>query len=213
MPSSAAIFSTTGEKRRGPPASGSASRSPAPAACIGCSDGAGGCGDGVGFTCAGAGSGFGAAFGATTFSFAGASAPAGSITAIVAPTGNVCPSAATSFAIRPAPGDGISVSTLSVEISTSGWSSMAPSPSLTSHFVIVPSTTLSPICGIVTSIAISIRRQASDRFHDFVGVGQNEIFERRTERDVGIYGCDAAHRTVKILERVLHDDRGDLAAD
>ena len=62
---------------------------------------------GAGFACTGAGSGFGAAFGATTLSFAEVSAPAGSITASVAPTGSVCPSSATIFAIRPAPGDGI----------------------------------------------------------------------------------------------------------
>src|SRR5271169_1664124 len=214
MPSSAAIFSTTGENRRGPPESGSASRSPAPAACIGCGDGVGaGGGGGAGFTCAGAGSGFGAAFGATTFSFAGASVPAGSITASVAPTGNVCPSAATIFAIRPAPGDGISVSTLSVEISTSGWSSVTTSPSFTSHFAIVPSTTLSPICGIVTSIAISVRRQVADRVDDFVGARQDKVLERRTERHVRVCSRNAPHGPVEIFERVLHDDRRNLAAD
>src|SRR5271156_6691214 len=213
MPSSAAIFRTTGENRRGPSPSGSPSRPPAPAACTVAGVGSGS-GVGAGFITCCIGSGFGAAFGATTFSFAGASAPpACSITAIVPPTGIVCPSAATIFAIRPAPGDGISVSTLSVEISTSGWSSTTTSPSFTSHFAMVPSTTLSPICGIVTSIAISVRRQVADRVHDFVGARQDEVLERRTECHVRVDRRNAPHGTVEIFERVLHDDRRNLAAD
>src|SRR5579862_774551 len=77
----------------------------------------------------------------------------------------------------------------------------------------VPSTTLSPICGIVTSIAISVGRQAADRFHDLISIWQYEVLERRTERNVRIRGSDAPHWAVEILERVFHDDRGDLAAD
>src|SRR6266849_3235387 len=153
------------------------------------------------FSCAG--SGFGADFGATTFSFAVVSAPTVSITASVAPTGTVCPSAVTIFAIRPAPGDGISVSTLSVEISTNAWSSTTMSPSLTSHFVIVPSTTLSPICGIVTSIAISIRHETANRVHYFVGAWQDELFKRRTERHVRIESRYSPHGAVEIFECVL----------
>src|SRR6266446_2079150 len=163
------------------------------------------------FSCAG--SGFGIDFGATTLSLAVVSAPTGSITASVAPTGTVCPSAVTIFATLPAPGDGISVSTLSVEISTSAWSSTTMSPSLTSHFRIVPSTTLSPICGMVTSIAISIRREAANRVHYFVGARQNELFKWRTERDVRIERCNSSHRAVEIFERVLADNRRDFAAD
>jgi hypothetical protein len=53
----------------------------------------------------------------------------------------------------PAAGLGISASTLSVEISNSGWSRSTRSPTLTSHLVIVPSAIDSPICGITTSVA------------------------------------------------------------
>src|SRR6266446_49968 len=87
------------------------------------------------------------------------------------------------------------------------------SPSLTSHFAIVPSTTLSPICGMVTSIAISIRREAANRVHYFVGARQNELFKWRTERDVRIERCNSSHRAVEIFERVLGDNRRDFAAD
>src|SRR4030081_3684543 len=87
------------------------------------------------------------------------------------------------------------------------------SPSLTSHFAIVPSTTLSPICGIVTSIAISIRRETANRVHYFVGARQDELFERRTESHVRIESRDPAHRTVEIFESVLSNYRRDFAAD
>ncbi len=56
----------------------------------------------------------------------------------------------------PAAGLGISASTLSVEISNSGWSRSTLSPTFTSHLVIVPSAIDSPICGITTSVAISL---------------------------------------------------------
>jgi hypothetical protein len=56
----------------------------------------------------------------------------------------------------PAEGDGISASTLSVEISNKGSSRSTLSPGFFSHLVIVPSKMLSPICGITTSVAICI---------------------------------------------------------
>src|ERR1019366_2729937 len=52
----------------------------------------------------------------------------------------------------PAAGEGISASTLSVEISNSGSSRSTVSPTCFSHFVIVPSVMDSPICGIGTSV-------------------------------------------------------------
>jgi hypothetical protein len=52
------------------------------------------------------------------------------------------------FVTVPATGDGTSVSTLSVEISNSGSSRATLSPSFFSHFRIVPSTIVSPSCGI-----------------------------------------------------------------
>ena len=53
-------------------------------------------------------------------------------------------------------GLGISVSTLSVEISSSGSSAATVSPTCFSHFVIVPSDTETPIWGMTTSIAVSV---------------------------------------------------------
>ena len=52
----------------------------------------------------------------------------------------------------PATGEGISASTLSVEISKMGSSRWTESPTFFSHLVIVPSVMLSPICGISTSV-------------------------------------------------------------
>src|SRR5437868_6649017 len=69
-----------------------------------------------------------------------------SITAV--PTGTVAPSATNSLVTVPATGEGTSVSTLSVEISNSGSSALTWSPSFFSHFKIVPSTIVSPSCGI-----------------------------------------------------------------
>ena len=67
-------------------------------------------------------------------------------------TGSTSPSFAEMRATRPAAGDGSSLSALSVAISTSGWSLVTTSPSRTSHLVMVPSETLSPSWGMVTSI-------------------------------------------------------------
>ncbi len=53
----------------------------------------------------------------------------------------------------PLAGLGTSVSTLSVEISSSASSASICSPSCFSHFVIVPSETETPIWGITTSTA------------------------------------------------------------
>src|SRR2546425_1073326 len=50
----------------------------------------------------------------------------------------------------PDAGDGISVSTLSVDTSRSGSSASTCSPSFLSQRVTVPSVTLSPSCGMVT---------------------------------------------------------------
>ena len=52
----------------------------------------------------------------------------------------------------PATGEGISASTLSVEISNSGSSFWTVSPAFFSHLVMVPSKMDSPICGMTTSV-------------------------------------------------------------
>ncbi len=56
----------------------------------------------------------------------------------------------------PATGDGISASTLSVEISKIGSSRLTGSPTFFNHFVIVPSAIDSPICGMMTSVAMTL---------------------------------------------------------
>jgi hypothetical protein len=54
----------------------------------------------------------------------------------------------------PAEGEGISASTLSVEISNSGSSRSTLSPGFFNHLVMVPSKMLSPIWGITMSTAM-----------------------------------------------------------
>ena len=91
-----------------------------------------------------------------------ATAPSGAITASFVPTSTVSPSWTRICCTTPEPGLGTSVSTLSVEISSSDSSASIGSPSCLSHLVIVPSETETPIWGMTTSIvevvAISTRR-------------------------------------------------------
>jgi hypothetical protein len=60
-------------------------------------------------------------------------------------TGTVCPSVTSTSASTPDVGDGISASTLSVEISKIGSSRFTVSPTFLSHRDIVPSAIDSPI--------------------------------------------------------------------
>src|SRR5690242_19617795 len=81
-----------------------------------------------------------------------AAAPLSSILPTTVLIATVLPSSTNTCDNTPAAGDGISVSTLSVEISNKGSSRSTCSPGFFSHFVSVPSTILSPIWGITTSI-------------------------------------------------------------
>ncbi len=85
----------------------------------------------------------------------GASVAAGAepseITARRAPTSTVSPSGTRISDTTPADGAGTSESTLSVETSNSGSSASIVSPTCLNHRVIVPSVTVSPSCGMVTS--------------------------------------------------------------
>src|SRR5882724_3877175 len=125
--------------------------------------------DVIGVTGAGAGraagggtaAGFGAsalgagdAAGAGAAAGAEAAAPAPSMVATTVLIGTVWPSFTLISLSTPAEGEGISASTLSVEISKSGSSRSTLSPGFFSHLVIVPSKMLSPIWGITTSAAI-----------------------------------------------------------
>src|ERR1700688_766643 len=93
--------------------------------------------------------------------FAALASPAASITPTTVWMGTVLPSATLISFSTPADGDGISASTLSVEISNNGSSRSTLSPGFLSHFVIVPSNMLSPICRITTSVIRSPRRTLS----------------------------------------------------
>ena len=78
-----------------------------------------------------------------------------------APTGTVV-STATSIARRvPATGEGISVSTLSVETSRSASSTATESPTFFSQRVTVPSETLSPSAGIVITVPAPVAAGAA----------------------------------------------------
>src|SRR5258707_14577429 len=96
----------------------------------------------------------GAASGVCAAAGAAAAAPAPSIVATTVLMGTVCPSFTLMSFNTPAVGEGISASTLSVEISNSGSSRSTLSPGFLSHLVIVPSKMLSPIWGITMSTAM-----------------------------------------------------------
>ena len=74
------------------------------------------------------------------------------MTATTVFTSMVAPSGKRISASTPATGEGISASTLSVEISKSGSSIATVSPMALSHLVIVPSKIDSPIWGMMTSV-------------------------------------------------------------
>ena len=83
------------------------------------------------------------------------------ITATTALIWTVSPSAALISVSTPATEEGISASTLSVEISNSGSSFSTRSPTFLSHLVMVPSKIDSPICGITISMPLPVARTAA----------------------------------------------------
>src|SRR4051794_20265217 len=134
-----------------------------------------------------------------------------SIRASTVPTSTVMPTSTARSTTRPDAGDGISVSTLSVEISTIGSSDSTQSPTRFFHSTTVPSATLTPICGIVTSTALVSEELTAGLLHA-VDLGQDRPLERRAERDRGIRCGNPHDRAVEVLERVLADQRGYLGA-
>ena len=112
---------------------------------------------GVGVGVAG---GVGAGVGVETGAAVGAGAAAfvapldSAIIANSAPTATVESTCTTIFCNTPATGDGISVSTLSVETSSNGSSTAIWSPSFFNQRVTVPSVTDSPSAGMVTEKVI-----------------------------------------------------------
>ena len=158
-PSAAAIFRTTGlEYLR--------TRSSSPSGSVDGSSTAGS---------ATAGSGVSAAGSEATSGSGPVAAPSGAVPPVDSPgspriatttsTATVAPSSNLISSRTPAAGLGISASTLSVEISNSGWSRSTRSPTLTNHRVTVPSAMDSPICGMITSVAIyfSVLRSGSSQ--------------------------------------------------
>src|SRR5882672_6263962 len=85
---------------------------------------------------------------------ADAASPACPIVPTTLLTGTVSPSFTLMSVRTPAAGEGISASTLSVEISKSGSSRSTGSPTFLIHRTIVPSAIDSPIWGITTGVAI-----------------------------------------------------------
>jgi hypothetical protein len=113
---------------------------------------------GAGVETLGAGAGVGAGVGVGVATGAGAATLAAladsAITANSAPTATVESTATTIFCKTPATGEGISVSTLSVETSSNGSSTATWSPSFFNQRVTVPSVTDSPSAGMVTEKVI-----------------------------------------------------------
>ncbi len=85
---------------------------------------------------------------------ADSAAPESLIAQTTVPTPTVAPSWTLISPSMPAAGEGISASTLSVEISKSGSSRATVSPGFFSHLVRVPSVMDSPIWGMTTSIGM-----------------------------------------------------------
>src|SRR5947207_11268254 len=104
-----------------------------------------------------------------------------SIVASTVPTSTVTPTSTAIDTSRPAAGDGTSVSTLSVEISTIGSSDSTQSPTCFFHSTTVPSATDTPIWGIVTSTSVSVGEELTARLLDVAGLGQDRPLERRAE--------------------------------
>src|SRR5205085_1033584 len=100
------------------------------------------------------------------------------------PTGTVTPTSTRISVTRPAAGDGISVSILSVEISTMVSSRSTQSPGRFFHSAIVPSATDTPIWGIVTSTTpVSVGEELTRCLLDVVYLREDGALEWRRERD------------------------------
>src|SRR5713101_7103623 len=133
--------------------------------------------------------------------------------------GTVWPSATLISFKTPAAGEGIFASTLSVEISKSGSSRSILSPGFFSHFVMVPSKMLSPICGMITSTAMvvssfaSVSRQIARSASHALHVGQEPLLERRRIGHRRIERRHAHYGAVEVLERAFADRGRNFARD
>src|SRR5258707_3259285 len=145
---------------------------------------------------------------------------AGSITARTVPTGTVVPDSTRIALSTPLTMAGISVVTLSVSTSKRGSSALMLSPTFLYQLATVPSVTVSPSWGMITSISsvsVSSRRAArSQASPDFRDDARNRWHDRVLElvgggqRNVG--RRDPDDRSLELAENLLLDDRGDLGA-
>src|SRR5206468_1885508 len=113
---------------------------------------------------------------------------------------------------RPVAGAGTSVSTLSVDISTTGSSASTQSPTRFFHSTTVPSATETPIWGIVTSATL-VSEELTARLLHVVDLGKHRALERRAEGHRSVRRRDADHRSVEVLERLLGDEGRHLRSD
>src|SRR6266702_3699585 len=117
---------------------------------------AGGVGAGLDFADAAGADSFGLDLAAAGAGAGGcAVAPVSDTTATTVLISTVAPSGTLISLSTPATGEGISASTLSVEISNSGSSFCTVSPVFLSHLVMVPSKIGSPIWGMTTSVGMN----------------------------------------------------------
>src|SRR5580693_902680 len=123
------------------------------------------------------------------------------MTASRSPTSTVSPSGTRISVSTPAAGDGTSESTLSVDTSKSGSSRSTESPTPFIQRVIVPSVTVSPSCGIMTSAKVQSPS----------GQCQHRLAEGLRQRRVRLYElCDfvgkglPVHREVAAAELLGH---------
>ena len=106
------------------------------------------------------------------------------IMAMTSPTSMVSSSSALISIMVPATGEGISVSTLSVETSSNGSSTSTVSPTDLSHCVMVPSVTDSPSSGISTEFAMSYKTPRKlEVFYRYPTILQRDAHPRA---DVGL---------------------------
>ena len=179
IPCSAAIRATTGETKVFPLPVAAGAAAGGAACATGAAAGAGAAGGGALSISTGSGAGAagvapGVASAATSAGSAAAdgcgsgsgvtgsdtgaptSVPGAAMRARTVPTSTVSPSWTRISATTPSAALGTSVSTLSVEISSSGSSRPIGSPTWRSHFVTVPSETETPIWGITTSVCVPV---------------------------------------------------------
>src|SRR3954471_7574020 len=129
-----------------------------------------------------------------------------SMRASTTPTSTLLPTSTRISDRRPVAGAGTSVSTLSVDISTTVSSASTQSPTRFFHSTTVPSATETPICGIVTSATL-VSEELTACLPNVVDLGQHRALERRAERHGRVGRGDAHDRTVEVLERLLGDQR------